>query len=59
MNIIFVKTAEDKIYELDLDQEYDKRFYYHYKNNPFLEDYEVNGTIIAEAKTKEELLEEE
>ena len=55
MDKIFVKTIENKIYELDLDREQDKQFYYHYKNNPFLEDFEENGLIIAEAKTKEEL----
>lgn len=54
-NKIFVKTAENKIYELDLDQEQDRKFYYHYKNNPFLDHFEQNGLIIAEAKTREEL----
>lgn len=54
-NKIFVKTVEDKIYELDLDKKQDQKFYYHYKNNPFLEDYEESGRIIAEANTKEEL----
>lgn len=54
-NKIFVKTMEDKIYELDLDKEQDKKFYYHYKDNPFLETFEKDGLIIAEAKTREEL----
>lgn len=55
MNKIFVKTQENKIYKLDLDNEEDRTFYYHYKDNPFLDDFEEDGIIIAEAKTKEEL----
>lgn len=51
----YIRTQNGKIMEIDLSNEHDQLFYNHYKNNPFLDDFEKGCLIIKETDNVEKL----
>lgn len=51
----YIRTQKGKIMKIDLSNKDDQSFYYHYKNNPFLDDFEKGNLIIKEADNVEKL----
>ena len=58
MNTKYILTARGKVKKLDLDNDTHRTYYYHYKDNPFLADYEQEDRIIDESDNLEDLLDE-
>ena len=56
MNTKYILTARNRVKKLDFDDTDDRIYYWHYKNNPFLADYEQEDIIVKEADNLEELI---